>query len=236
MSMLVDKTEYLTAGIHIGMKSCTPYMKQFVYKIRDDGLSVFNLQKVDERIKIAAEFLTNFESILLVSRKENAAKALRAFERATGIRTIAGRFSPGTLTNPSYKDFFEPDVVFIIDPLIDDQAIKEAKKKRIPIISLCDTFNNTKDIDLVIPINNNGKKALALVFWILAREISKSKKKKFTMTLTDFGADEEREAKPKSIVTELKDSLKDELKKEAKKELNEAKKGNKKEAKKETEK
>ena len=55
--MLVDKTEYLTAGIHIGMKSCTPYMKQFVYKIRDDGLSVFNLQKVDERIKIVADFL-----------------------------------------------------------------------------------------------------------------------------------------------------------------------------------
>ena len=43
--MLVEKTEYLTAGVHIGMKSCTPYMKQFVYKVRDDGLAVFNLQR-----------------------------------------------------------------------------------------------------------------------------------------------------------------------------------------------
>ena len=213
--MLVDKTEYLTAGVHIGMKSCTPYMKQFVYKTRDDGLSVFNLQKVDERIKIAADFISNFDNVLVVSRKENAAKALNTFAKATGFKKIAGRFSPGTLTNPSYKDFFEPEVVFIIDPLIDEQPIKEAKKKRIPIVSLCDTFNSARDLDLVIPINNNGKKALALVFWIIAREMAK--KKKFKFTLDDFGTEEEREEKPKSMVAELKESMKKDSKKQDKK-------------------
>ncbi|MFH1364074.1 MAG: 30S ribosomal protein S2 [Candidatus Aenigmatarchaeota archaeon] len=190
--MLVDKTEYLTAGIHIGMKSCTPYMKQFVYKVREDGLSVFNLQAVDERIKIAADFLSTFENILVVSRKEAAAKAILSFSEAIGGKAIAGRFSPGTLTNPAYKDFYEPDAVLVVDPLVDEQVIKEAKKKKIPIIALADTFNEVKDLDYIIPMNNNGKKSLALVFWVLAREILKNNKKikkdsDFKFQLKDFG-------------------------------------------------
>jgi len=188
--MLVDKTQYLTAGVHIGMKSCTPYMKQFVYKVRDDGLAVFNLQKVDKRIKTAADFLSGFENMMIVSRKDNAAKAINAFAEAVSAKAVAGRFSPGTLTNPSYRGFYEPDVVFVVDPLIDEQAIKEAKKKRVPIVAFCDTFNSAKDIDYIIPMNNNGKKALATILWILAKEISKKKGKKFSMTLADFGDDE----------------------------------------------
>ncbi|MCK4496808.1 MAG: 30S ribosomal protein S2 [Candidatus Aenigmarchaeota archaeon] len=192
--MLVEKTEYLTAGVHIGMKSCTPYMKQFVYKVRDDGLAVFNLQKVDNRIKITADFLSNFDKIMVVSKKENASKAIKEFAEAVDGKAVPGRFLPGTLTNPSYKGFYEPDVVFVVDPLIDDQAVREAKKKRIPVVALCDTFNMVRDVDFVIPANNNGKKSLALIFWILAREILKNKKKikkysDFKKTLKDFGSE-----------------------------------------------
>jgi small subunit ribosomal protein S2 len=193
-SMLVNKNEYLTAGVHIGMKSCTPYMRQFVYKIRDDGLAVFNLQKVDERIKVAGKFLTKFNKILVVSRKDNAAKAITKFADVVGAKAVAGRFSPGTLTNPLYKEFYEPDVVFVVDPLVDDQVIKEARKKRVPIVALCDTFNIAKDIDLCIPINNNGKKSLALVFWILGREILKARGKlkkndDYKHDLKEFGSE-----------------------------------------------
>lgn len=192
--MLVDKTEYLTAGVHIGMKSCTPYMKQFIYKVRDDGLAVFNLQKVDHRIEIAGNFLSNFEKIMIVSKKDNASKAIKTFAEIVDGKAITGRFLPGTLTNPSYRGFYEPDVIFVVDPLIDEQVVKEAKKKRIPIVALCDTFNMAKGIDFVIPVNNNGKKSLALVFWIMAREIMKKKKKikkdsDFKKTVKDFGSE-----------------------------------------------
>jgi small subunit ribosomal protein S2 len=192
--MLVNKTEYLTAGVHIGMKSCTPYMKQFVYRIRDDGLAVFNLQKVDKRIRIAADFLSGFRKIMVVSKKDAASRAIRAFGEAVGAKAVAGRFSPGTLTNPSYRGFYEPDVVFIIDPLVDEQAIREARKRRVPIVSLCDTFNISKDIDLCIPSNNNGKKSISLIMWLLAREILKKrgdikKDEDFKLTLKDFGSE-----------------------------------------------
>ncbi len=192
--MLVEKTEYLTAGVHIGMKSCTPYMKQFIYKVRDDGLAVFNLQKVDNRIKIAADFLSKFEKIMIVSKKDNASKVIKSFAEAVNGKAISGRFLPGTLTNPSYKGFYEPDVVFVADPLIDDQAVKEAKRKRIPVVALCDTFNIVRDIDMVIPVNNNGKKSLALIFWVMTREILRNRKEikkdsDFKKTIKDFGSD-----------------------------------------------
>jgi small subunit ribosomal protein S2 len=192
--MLVEKTEYLTAGVHIGMKSCTPYMKQFVYKVRDDGLAVFNLQKVDNRIKVAADFLSKFERIMVVSKKDSASKAIKSFAEVVNGKATAGRFLPGTLTNPSYKGFYEPDVILVVDPLIDDQAVKEAKKKRIPVVALCDTFNIVRNVDVVIPVNNNGKKSIALIFWILAKEVLKNRKElkkdsDFKKTLKDFGSE-----------------------------------------------
>jgi small subunit ribosomal protein S2 len=190
--MLVEKNDYLTSGIYIGMKSCTPYMRQFVYKIREDGLGMFNLKKIDERLKITGSFLSQFEKILVVSRKETAELPLKKFAEITGARAITGRFPPGMLTNPSFRDFYEPDVVVVIDPIIDTQVVAEAKKKRIPIVSLANTFNSARDVDLILPVNNNGKKSLALVFWILAREILKNrgeikKNEDFKAGLKDFG-------------------------------------------------
>lgn len=192
--MLVDRTEYLTSGVHIGMKTCTKYMKKFIYKIRDDGLAVFNVQKVDNRIKIASRFLSNFEKIMAVSRKANGMQAVKKFAEVINGKAMTGRFPPGTLTNPSFREFYEPDVVIVVDPLIDRQAVTEAKKKRIPVVALCDTFNEVTDVDLVIPANNNGKKSLALIFWLLSREILKNRKKiktnkEFKYTLKEFGGE-----------------------------------------------
>ncbi|NIO20169.1 MAG: 30S ribosomal protein S2 [Candidatus Aenigmarchaeota archaeon] len=192
--MLVDRTEYLTSGVHIGMKTCTKYMKKFIYKIRDDGLAVFNVQKVDNRIKVASKFLSKFEKIMAVSRKANGMQAIKKFAEVVDGKAITGRFPPGTLTNPSFREFYEPDVVVVVDPLIDNQVVTESKKKRIPVVALCDTFNEISDVDLVIPANNNGKKSLALIFWILAREILKHRKKiktdkDFKYTVKEFGGE-----------------------------------------------
>lgn len=206
--MLVEKTEYLTAGVHIGMKTCTPYMKQFVYKVRDDGLVVFNLPSVDKRLKIAADFLATFDKIMIVATKDSAIRAAQAFADAVGGKAVAKRFSPGTLTNPSFREFYEPDVILAIDPLTDGQAITEAKKRRLPVVAFCDTFNTVTGVDLAIPANNNGRKSIALMLWILAREILKKrgtikKNSSFTLTLKDFGIEEEK--KEKHDITTEKD-------------------------------
>ncbi|MCD6477238.1 MAG: 30S ribosomal protein S2 [Candidatus Aenigmarchaeota archaeon] len=181
------KTEdFLSSGMHIGMKQQTKDMKRFIYKIRDDGLAILDLKKIQERIEIAANYLSKLERILVVSRKPTAKKAIEEFAKAVGGKAVAGRFLPGTITNPSFKEYYEPEVVIVTDPYIDKQAVKEAVKMRIPIVALCDTFNETSLIDLVIPVNNKGRKALAMTFYMLATEILKKRGKETKLNYEDF--------------------------------------------------
>lgn len=174
---LIPTDQYLKSGIHIGTKFKTKYMEQFIYKTRPDGLSVLNLQKIDERIKLAANLLSKYEpqDILIVSRRENGWKSVKAFEKATGAKVFAGRYPPGILTNPELSNYMEPKIILVTDSWPDRNVIMDAIKVGIPVIALCDTNNQANYIDLVIPLNNKGKKSLGLFFWILAREYLKNK-------------------------------------------------------------
>jgi len=70
---LIPVEQYLKVGLHIGTKFRTKYMEPFIYKIRPDGLAVLNVQKVDERIGIAAKVMAQYapENILIICRREN---------------------------------------------------------------------------------------------------------------------------------------------------------------------
>jgi small subunit ribosomal protein S2 len=123
---------------------------------------------------------------------------VKAFASATKSMVIAGRLLPGSLTNPDFKKFIEPDVIVITDPLADAQALKESVKMRIPIIAICDTFNEIRNIDFVIPANNKGRKALALIYWVLAKELLKVRGEiksddEMALKLKDFLEPKERE-------------------------------------------
>jgi len=187
--LLIDLEKYLKAGMHIGTKFRTKYMSNFIYKIRSDGLAVLNLQKINERLKIVSCFLANYapEEILLVGRRENSWKAIKAFSQATSIRVIAGRYPPGMLTNTDLENFLEAKLIFVTDPWPD----KNAAKMGAVIVALCDTNNESNLIDFVVPCNNKGKKSLGLAFYILAREYLKNREiiksdKEFSYSLDDF--------------------------------------------------
>jgi small subunit ribosomal protein S2 len=190
---LVPTDEYLKAGIHIGTKFKTKYMEQFIYKTRPDGLSVLNLQKIDERIKITSDFLSKYapEDILIVSRREGGWKPVKMFGKLTGAKVFAGRYPPGILTNPQLDDYIEVKVLLVTDSWPDRIAIADAVKSNIPVIALCDTNNQSNNIDLVVPCNNKGKKSLGLFFWILTRDYMKNrglikKVSDFKYTVEDF--------------------------------------------------
>lgn len=57
------------------------------------------------------------------------------------------------------------------DPRVDTQAINEAAKVGIPVVAFCDTDSPLEFVDLVIPANNRGRRALALLYWLLARQV-----------------------------------------------------------------
>ena len=75
------------------------------------------------------------------------------------------------LSNPLYPNRLEPSVIIVSDPKADVQAVKEAAKIGVPVIALCSTDNDFSFVDLVIPTNNKGRRALAVIYWLLARQI-----------------------------------------------------------------
>ena len=171
--LLVSEDTYLTSGVHIGTQQKSADMKDFIYKVRQDGLYVLDVKKTDERIAAASTFLARFDParVLVASARQYGQKPAREFSKAIGAPAFAGRFVPGTLTNPTNPSFMEPDVLVVTDPAADKQALNEALNLGIPIVAMCDANNETRNVDFVIPTNNKGRRALACVYWILTRQV-----------------------------------------------------------------
>ncbi len=169
---LVPPEEYIKAGVHLGTKVKTKDMQKFISKVRPDGLAIIDIAKTDERLRIVSKFVSKYEpdQILVVGRREVAVKPIIMFSKYTKIKSYPGRYPPGALTNPQLKNYVDPEVVIITDPLLDRNALKDAFETGRIIIAFCDTNNTFEMIDIAIPANNKGARSLALLYWILARE------------------------------------------------------------------
>ena len=185
----------LSSGIHIGTRMKTKDMDQFVYRVRPDGLFVLDVKKTDERIRTAAKFLSRFDppKIAAIAARLYARYPVKKFCEITKATSIAGRFVPGLFSNPLYRDHIEPSVVIISDPKADAQAIDEASIMGIPVIALCSTDNEPSGVDLVIPTNNKGRRALAVIYWMLARQVLRERDelppdKDMDLSIDDFEA------------------------------------------------
>ncbi|HXG13911.1 MAG TPA: 30S ribosomal protein S2 [Candidatus Nitrosotenuis sp.] len=167
------KKKILSTGIRVGTTVKTTFMQPFITKASPEGLYMIDLDKTLSRIKTAAKFANRIDpdKILVCSGREYATTPIEKFCEMTGAKKMLGRFMPGTLTNPSLPYYTEPKLVIISDPQVDSQAIVEATNAGIPVIGVSNTDNVTSKIDVVIPANNRGRKSLATVFWLLAREI-----------------------------------------------------------------
>lgn len=174
--LLISLDQYLASGIHIGTQQKNRHMEKYIYRVRQDGLYVLDVKTTDTRIGQVGKFLAKYESpnILVVSNRQYGMRPVEMFSKWTGARATSGRFVPGSLTNPKCEHFMEPEVLIVTDPRADYQALKEATAIGIPVVALCDSENMLTNVDIAIPTNNKGKKALTLVYWLLAREMLKA--------------------------------------------------------------
>jgi len=193
--LLVPEDVYLTSGVHIGTQQKSADMKDFIFKVRTDGLYVMDVKQTDVRIRAAAKFLSRFkpDRILVVSARQYGQKPVRIMSKAIGAMYFEERLIPGSLTNPVLGRYIEPDVIVVTDPAADQQAVAEALNVGIPIVALCDANNETRNVDLVIPTNNKGRRSLACVYWLLTREILKERgqmvrDEDFKLGIDDFEA------------------------------------------------
>jgi small subunit ribosomal protein S2 len=172
-NLLLPQEILLSAGVHIGTRIKTKDMEPFIYKVRPDGLLVLDMEKMNDRIKVTAKFLSRMDlkKVVVASSKRYGRNPVEKFCSVLGCRPYVGRFTSGSFTNPTYADFFEPVAVIVTDTLADQQIVEEASQIGIPVIALCSTDNSLKDTDIVIPVNNKGRRSLAIAYWLLAREI-----------------------------------------------------------------
>ncbi|QSG01900.1 30S ribosomal protein S2 [Natranaeroarchaeum sulfidigenes] len=186
--LLIPVEDYLGAGVHIGTQQKTADMERFIHRVRTDGLYVLDVGTTDQRIRTAADFLSNYdaEQILVTSSRQYGRFPAEKFAEAVGARARTGRFIPGTLTNPKYDGYIEPDVLVVTDPIGDEQAVKEAITVGIPVIAMCDSNNSTSNVDLVVPTNNKGRKALSVVYWLMANELLDRRGAEPSYALDDF--------------------------------------------------
>jgi len=185
---LVPVEEYLAAGVHIGTQQKTQDMKKFIYRVRGDGLYILDIRATDERIKTVAKFLAQFDppKIMVVTSRQYGQYPAKKFAESVGGRAITGRFIPGTMTNQNLSGYSEPEVLMVTDPVGDKQAIEEAIQAGIPVVALCDTNNMTSYVDLVLPTNNKGRKALSLVYYLLTSEVLRHRGIATSLTSEDF--------------------------------------------------
>ncbi len=135
--------------------------------------SMLDLDITLEKIKTAAKFINRLgtDKLIVCSGRQYAETPIEKFCEMLDSKKLVGRFMPGTLTNPSLPYYIEPKLVLISDPQVDEQAITEATNAGIPVIGIANTDNITSKLDVIIPANNRGRKALATVYWLLVRQI-----------------------------------------------------------------
>jgi small subunit ribosomal protein S2 len=167
------KKMVLSTGIRVGTQVKTKFMIPFITKASPEGLYMLDLDITLEKIKTAAKFINRMgtDKLIVCSGRQYANTPIEKFCEMLDTKKLLGRFLPGTLTNPSLPYYIEPKLVLISDPQVDEQAIIEATNAGIPIIGIANTDNITSKLDVVIPANNRGRKALATVYWLLVRQI-----------------------------------------------------------------
>jgi len=174
-----DLKKMLACHVHLGSSNLSSGMERYVNGRNEAGNHIIDLRKTWEKLTLAARVIVAVENpadvcvigLNSTSGGSIAQRAVLKFGKYAGAKALAGRFTPGTLTNHVQSHFFEPTLLVLSDPFKDHQPLMESSYMNIPVISFCNTNHPIRNIDIVIPCNTEGANSIALMYWLLAREV-----------------------------------------------------------------
>jgi small subunit ribosomal protein S2 len=96
-----------------------------------------------------------------------------------------------------------PNMIFIIDTNVEDLAVKEAVKLRIPIVAIIDTNSDPTEINFPIPGNDDARRAINLYCELIKQTILDAQKNISTKYSEEIESKEKKEEPKQKIKVEV---------------------------------
>ena len=170
--------------------------KSFYVTERWLGGTLTNFRTIRDRVKrlIEIEKMESDGKFELLPKKE-VAKIQKEYERLNKL--LSGIRDMQTL----------PKAIIVVDPRVEINAIKEARRLHIPVFGIVDTNCDPDDVDYAIPANDDAVRSVKVVLGVLANAVCEAN----GLELVDYVTEDEnatkagKEIKVETKVVELDD-------------------------------
>ena len=181
--------QLLQAGCHFGhlKRKWNPAMAPYIFMERN-GIHIIDLNKTVAKIDEAAEALKAIaksgKKILFVATKKQAKDIVADKAASVNMPYVNELMNDGTFSNLSKRELLQvtrqrakleknlgsiadltrlPSALFVIDVMKEHIAVKEANRLGIPVFGIVDTNSDPKNIDFVIPANDDAKDSVETI-------------------------------------------------------------------------
>ena len=107
-----------------------------------------------------------------------------------------------------------PNALIIVDPKKELNAIREARKLRIPVFGIVDTNCDPDDVDFVIPGNDDAVRSVKVILGVLNNAVCESRGLEMVDYVTEEDKKSNKEIKMDELIKEEEKKVKEEKKEE----------------------